>query len=391
LINRLNKPLRLRFQVLFLTVTRVIVQSNTRMLYPFLAAFARGLGIDIVDISLAATARSMTAAFVPFLTPLSDRFNRKVGMLTGIIIFIIGNIIVVLRPTVLMFVISVCISLLGSYLFIPSIQAYLGDKVGYENRARVIGIVELGWSLSFIIGMPLVGFVISRFGWLSPFKASIFLGLLGLAIVFIVVPFEEHDSTDKSNNKNYRTIFSSKPAIIALLMGMAFTMANEVIALFFGVWLEDSFGLKIAALGAASMVIGFAELGGESLTSVITDKIGKKNSIKFGLILNCVFVALLPLIGSSIPGAMIGLFLFFITFEYTMVSYLPMMTEVMPTARATFLGIGIAAMSLGRAGGAALAPILYEWSFFGNSLAAIFLNILALFALNKLSSNVQEN
>ena len=391
MINRLNKPLRLRFQVLFLTVTRVIVQSNTRMLYPFLAAFARGLGIDIVDISLAATARSMTAAFVPFLTPLSDRFNRKVGMLTGIIIFIIGNIIVVLRPTVLMFVISVCISLLGSYLFIPSIQAYLGDKVGYENRARVIGIVELGWSLSFIIGMPLVGFVISRFGWLSPFKASIFLGLLGLAIVFIVVPFEEHDSTDKSNNKNYRTIFSSKPAIIALLMGMAFTMANEVIALFFGVWLEDSFGLKIAALGAASMVIGFAELGGESLTSVITDKIGKKNSIKFGLILNCVFVALLPLIGSSIPGAMIGLFLFFITFEYTMVSYLPMMTEVMPTARATFLGIGIAAMSLGRAGGAALAPILYEWSFFGNSLAAIFLNILALFALNKLSSNVQEN
>ena len=384
--KNIHKPLPLRFQIAFLTITRVILQSNTRMLYPFLATFARGLGITIVDISLAATARSMTAAIVPFLTPLSDRFNRKTGMISGVILFILGNMLVVLKPTFPIFILSICISFLGSFLFIPSLQAYLGDRVAYKNRARAIGIVELGWSLSFIIGMPIIGFLIARFGWLSPFKASILMGTLGLAIIILVLPSEGNLDSGKSSAANYKHVFTSRPALIALLMGFAFTMANEVVALFFGVWLEDSFGLQIAALGAASMVIGFAELGGESLTTFLTDKLGKKRSVRIGLIANCVFVLILPWIGTSVIGAMIGLFLFFLTFEYTMVSYLPLMTEILPSARATFLGISIAAMSLGRAGGAALAPWLYKMDFIANSLAAIILNMLALILLKMLSS-----
>lgn len=383
-INK-RKPLSLKLQLVFLTITRVIVQSNTRMLYPFLAMFARGLGIGITEISLAATARSLTASAVPLITPISDHFNRKTGMLTGVVLFTFGNILVILKPTFLMFTLSICLSLLGAYLFVPSIQAYLGDRVSYNIRARAIGIVELGWSLSYIFGMPVVGFLIARFGWISPFKASVLMGIFGLVIIFIVIPSEKKNNTKQSNSTNYKKVFTSKPAVTALLLGLAFTMANEIIALFFGVWLEDSFELKIAALGTASMVIGFSELGGESLTTILADKLGKKRAVKIGLILNCIFALALPWIGRSVIGAMIGLFLFFLTFEFTMVSYLPLMTEILPSARATFLGIGIAAMSIGRAGGAAIAPFLYEWSFVANTLVATMLNVMALFTLSKLS------
>ena len=133
------------------------------------------------------------------------------------------------------------------------------------------------------------------------------------------------------------------------------------------------------------MVIGFAEFGGESFTSILTDKLGIKTSVRLGLILNCIFVFALPWIGKSAIGAMIGLFLFFLTFEFTIVSYLPLLTEILPSARATFLGISIAAMSLGRAGGAAIAPILYEINIVADTIFATILNLIALFALSKLS------
>ena len=240
-----RKSLSLRFQIALLTIIRVILHANTRMIYPFLTTFARGLGVEITEISLAVTARSITAAALPFITPISDRFNRKTGLTAGVILFLIGNILVVYKPIFPIFIVSICIAFLGSFVFTPSLQAYLGDRVPYKNRGRAIGISELGWSLSFIIGMPFIAFLIGRFGWLSPFKASIVMGSLGLATILIFIPSETSNKDIVSNNKlNFKKVFTSKYAMLALFIAMMFTMSNEVITLLFGVWLEDSFGLK---------------------------------------------------------------------------------------------------------------------------------------------------
>jgi predicted MFS family arabinose efflux permease len=56
----------------------------------------------------------------------------------------------------------------------------------------------------------------------------------------------------------------------------------------FGVWLEDSFGLQIAALAGASAVIGLSELSGEGLVALLTDRIGKPRALVLGLSANAV-------------------------------------------------------------------------------------------------------
>jgi hypothetical protein len=55
----------------------------------------------------------------------------------------------------------------------------------------------------------------------------------------------------------------------------------------FGVWLEDSFGLKIIALAGASAVIGISELSGEGLVALTTDRLGKPLALAIGLICQC--------------------------------------------------------------------------------------------------------
>ena len=84
-----------------------------------------------------------------------------------------------------------------------------------------------------------------------------------------------------------------------------------------------------------------------------------------------------------------GLFLFYITFEYVLVSHLPLMTEVMPSARATLLSFNVMGHSLGRTIGALLATIMYQqFGFLPVTLIAILFNVFALLALGELTQKV---
>jgi predicted MFS family arabinose efflux permease len=104
-------------------------------------------------------------------------------------------------------------------------------------------------------------------------------------------------------------------------------------------------------------------------------------AVAIGLMINSLAALSLPVLGRSLPGALTGLFLFYITFEFTVVSSIPMMTEVLPAARATMMAANIAAFSLGRAAGSLLAAPLYSWGILASASAAIVLNLLGLLAL----------
>jgi predicted MFS family arabinose efflux permease len=85
------------------------------------------------------------------------------------------------------------------------------------------------------------------------------------------------------------------------------------------------------------------------------------------------------LAGRSVTGAMFWLFVFFLTFEIAMVSAIPLISEIMPNARATMLSLFFSCASLGWALGAFLAPRFYSLSgFLSVAIAAAVFNLLAL-------------
>jgi len=313
-------------------------------------------------------------------------------MLFGLLLFSSGVGLVVFFPTYPAFLLALLLTVTGKYAFDPSMQAYLGDKVPYGQRGLIMGITEFSWSLSFVVGVPFMGLLIARSGWIAPFPLLALLGMFATAGLFWLLPKEPVAAMDRPGIwKNIRSVLNYPPALAGLSMGLLFSASNEVVNLVFGVWMEDSFGLKIAALGAASAVIGLSELGGESLSAGLTDRLGKPNSVGLGLILNSLAALLLPFLGQNLAGAVIGLSLFYITFEFTIVSSLPLMTEILPSARATLLAANVAGLSLGRAAGDLLAPTLYSAKAPGqisgilaSCLAATLLNLLALFALRSL-------
>ena len=124
------------------------------------------------------------------------------------------------------------------------------------------------------------------------------------------------------NKKGYHFEIKNKEGVLA----------NQLVNVVFGVWLNQSYGLQIVALGSASAVIGFAELIGEGGVSLISDGLTKRKAVFIGII-GCIISSLiLPFLGRTIWGAYIGLFLFYLTFEFTIVSGIPMMTGILPSA-----------------------------------------------------------
>jgi predicted MFS family arabinose efflux permease len=189
--------------------------------------------------------------------------------------------------------------------------------------------------------------------------------------------------------KNVRAVLTNLPALAGISIAMWASAGNELVNLVFGVWLEDSFGLKIAALAGASAVIGVSELSGEGLVALTTDRLGKPRALVLGLIGNILAALLLPVIGRTEIGALVGLFLFYITFEYVLVSHIPLMTEVMPKARATLLSFNVMGHSLGRVIGALVATFVYQsFGFFPVALTAILFNVFALLALGELTQKL---
>jgi MFS transporter, DHA1 family, inner membrane transport protein len=384
----------IRVQILFFVAVKAILNTMYRMIYPFLPVIARGLGVDLRTMSHALSIRAACGALGPLAAPLSDRKERAFGMTIGVGLFTAGAAAAYFGSSFSLFVLALVLTTIGKYVFDPAMQAHIGDIVPFARRGRALAVTEWGWSSAFILGVPAAGFLIVRFSWRSPFLVLAGLGLAAAAVLMTSFPGRAGSAAARpeagrtsagggfgAHVEKYGVVFRSAPARIALAVIFLGSMANETVNVVFGVWLEDSFGLKIAALGAASALIGLSELGGETLVAGTIDRLGKMRALFLGFGANTVVSLLLPLGGRSTGTALIGLFAFYLTFEFAAVSFIPLMSEIVPEARATLLAFYTAAFSLGRAAGAWISPLLYRIGFPAVASAAFALDVLALLGL----------
>jgi predicted MFS family arabinose efflux permease len=373
----------MKSQTLLLSACRLVIFTPTRMLAPFLPAFSRGMRVDLTTISLAITAAMGASAIGPFLAPIAERRGRKAGMLTGLLLFLSGVTVLVFWPAIQAFFIALFLINLGDNVYAPASQAYLGDQTPYNQRGTALAVLELGWSLSFILCVPLMGLLIARYGWHSPFIVIAGAGFCMLLLFLRAIPKDRVPAPAVSLLSDLKTVFKHAPARAGLALGMLMGVGYTVFTLVFGVWMEDSYGLKITALGLAAAVLGVSELGGEGLAAWLSDRLGKERSAAIGLAANLLAAASLHWLASSLWGALVCMALFYLSYEFAIVSTLPLMNEILPAQRATTMAVYIAAASLGVAIGAWLAPLFYIHGIWANALACATLDLMAMLILTR--------
>jgi len=367
--------------VALLTGTRTIIDTGSRMIYPLLPVFARGVQVEVSAIVTILTLMQLMGLVAPFIGRIAEQRGRKFTILLGLLLFVGGMVSVFILPDFNGLALALLLGALGRMALGPAIQAYIGDKVPYQRRGLYLGIVELAWSGAFLFGVPAMTWLIAHYNWQAPFLALALLGAISFVIIALRVEPDAPVAHHVALLPALRAATASPMALAGLCLGFSISAANQLVSVVFGTWIEASFGIQLAALAIAAAVIGLAELTGEGIVTSFADKLGKRRLVLVGVSGNILACLVLPLTGIDLNLALVGLFFFYLTFELSVVATIPLATELSPDSRAMYLTMLMTANTLGRALLTPVAPALFDFGLLANCLVAIGLNLVAIFVV----------
>jgi MFS transporter, DHA1 family, inner membrane transport protein len=360
-----DKPAsRLVLPIIGATFFRLVLNTARRFVYPFAPALSRGLGVSLSSITSVIAISQLTALLGALIGPFSDRLGYRKMMIAGMAMLGVGMLAAAIFPFFAVILVALFLAGLGKSIFDPAVQAWASSQVPFHRRALVIGLLEISWAASTLVGIPLVAILMDRYGWQSPFLAMGVLGCIGMGCLVFLIPAEsDSDRSIRSRSSvigAYGRLLSSRPAVGALGYAFFTSAGNDNLFVVYGAWLEKSFGLDLVALGLGTSLIGIAELAGEGLTASLSDRIGLKRAVILGIGLSVVSYFTLFLWDSSLSVALTALAILFLLFEFAMVSSLSLCTELLPGLRATMMSGFLAMAGIGRAFGALMGGAVWQ-------------------------------
>jgi predicted MFS family arabinose efflux permease len=370
-------------QLAAITFGRLVVNTSLRMMYPFLPAIARGLDVSLGSVAQLVALRSFAGFLSPLFSPLSERFGRRLVLVLSMAAFSLGSLVVFFWPAYWPLGVTLVVTGVAKVVYDPAMQSYLGDMVAYERRGKAIAITEFSWAGALLVGAPLIGFVIQRQGWHAPFFWLAVTGLGATLLLWRLLPPARVHATRAADLRSVLRVMRGHSVIWAVAVYVLLAMiAQEMLLIVYGDWMEQSYGLALTNLGLASAVIGGAEVFGELTAGWSVDRFGKRRVvIALGLVLAGVYVAM-PYTSINLTAALVTLFIFFYLFEATFVGSMPLMTEVVPTARSVVLSVAFASAGLGRMIGALLGPAVWQqFGLQGNTMVGGMLMLLSILVL----------
>lgn len=363
------------------TIVRMVVNTAFRLLYPFVPELSREFGVSPEALTAAISARGVMGLISPAVGAAADRLNRRTLMLLGL--GGVGLALLLIGSTTSLAVLAIGSALLAAakLAYDLGVLAHIGDQTTYAQRGRVVGLSEMAWSGAALIGLPLVGLAIGRFGARTPFFVLAGLVAVGmLAIRFVVVSrpgAARHPSLPTKSRTSWRDLIRLPSVLPMLACSLLIPFGNEILNVIYGRWLESSFGLSVESIGASAIVLGVAELTGEAIIAIFSDRVGKRNLAILGALLGVVAYLALPLLSATgqIGLALLGVAGVYLGFEILVVGTLPILSELAPDARGAMLSTASAMQSAGRLFGSWVGLALFAAGIWPAALLAAFVNL----------------
>lgn len=379
--------------ILAIIFGRLVINVTKRFPYPFVSAIGASFAVPAASIQNVIALSNGTGLLSPVLGTVSERYGRKPVMLLMLLMMTVMSFLGAVFSEYGIFVIVIFSFGIGKIIYDPTFQAYLGDVVPFNRRARVMGIAELSWAFSLVIAAPLVGFLLDTSTMQVVFIClGIMLGL-GVISVWLFVESDVKSKSERSTIKlidpitSFKIIRQHPPAIFALLFAICLTLSHEMFFINYGLWMEESFDLVLTALGTVTIVIAVAEIVGEFVVITIADRFGTKLTSMLGMLLAAIMFAIIPLLTFSLPVALFGIFVMFVGIETAIVASIPLFTEILPHARSVMMSANMGAHSLGRVLGASVGGLIYATTgnnFLVVGIVAAVLGLIAFFIIWRL-------
>ncbi|MFN3372842.1 MAG: MFS transporter [Chloroflexus sp.] len=365
-------------QLLTLVWGRWLVSLAFRMVYPLLGFLAAGFAVDLTTASLLITVQVAASLLSPVGGMISDSIGDRATMIGGGIIFTLGAAICAMSAAFVPFLFGYAVIGLAIAVGMPALQSYVSARSRYERRARMLGVLELSWALSALLGVPLITWSVERWG-IAPIFAGLTIAGGVMLISYIMLPNDDQPPSrqlHRSASANHLWHLFQQPSILAAL-GFVFIQlaAVELIFVSYAGWLNRAFNATTAELGFVFGLLGVVELIGSLSATLFTDRIGKRRAVLGGFLLVGVWLLLLPQSGSW-PVFLALLLAFDMCFEFAIVSTFPLISGLSAQRRGALLAIMTACIGGGRIMGSLAGPWISATA--GYALTSTIAGILAL-------------
>jgi predicted MFS family arabinose efflux permease len=345
------------------------------MFNPFLPIFAAGLNTNVIVMGRLVGLRNVVGLASPIFGTLADRKGFRLVMSTALLVIAAGLTLVGSSFGVLQAAAGMILIGLGIAAFVPTLQAYLGAHLPYDQLARGTGILEYSWALTGIVGLSLMGLLIAATNWRAPFFV-LSAGLVVAFFVFRTLPSARDDGEHTlapSVHRSSSGIWARLGEVFAIKANRASAYANIVasgliyyggmqLAIVHGVWFADQYGFDARQLGLVALVFGFFDLAGSVSVSLFTDRFGKRRSVILGAIGSLIVYLLIPWLNIAVIAAVAAAALSRTFFEFAIVSNISLLSGQSPNERAKVMTVSAVA-ALGCSTIATFtAPSIYEHS-----------------------------
>ncbi len=365
--------------------TRLLIDTGQQIFFPFSPMIASGLGINTTDLGRLVSLRSATGLFSPLFGAMADRRGYHYVMRLGLLISALGYLGVGLSVPLWSAAIGMGMAGLGTFSFIPTMQAYLSTQLPTNRRTQGLAMVEYAWALSGIAGLFIIGQLIEIAGWRTPFLL-ISDGLFLAFLYYGRLPPIHQDSVQIPEGQlhphnlpawrrlrhfldlgaNRRCSAWGSSAVGGLLVFSANNMFSS-----YGSWLEAEYQLRPSQLGTVALALGVADLSGSVLVSFVGDKISKQRSVMVGTVLACAGYVFLPILNQGISLALAGLLFSRLAFEFSIVSAIVLINEQAPTQPGKMMAFGTVFTLLGSTTAFVTGPWTYaHYGVFGLSIVS---------------------
>ena len=347
----------IRRNITAVTVARLVANAAYRFAPLFLATIARGFDVSLSTLGFAIFVSELSGFASPFAGRIVDRLTHRNSMVLGLIGSAVGCTIAAVSTSPLMFAVGVTVLALTKQSFDLGLGAWIADHVPYNQRGKIVGLTETAWALGLLVGVSIMGLITAATNWRIGFAFAVLCLVVSMFVIFnrvtnkARVPHESRSTTPQRITGNSWLVVFTMFCIMCSAQNLFVT---------FGAWLEDEFQFGAARLAVAGFSLGLVELVASVSSSRQTDKWGKERSIALGALLVIPGGIFLCLGSNNLIIGLIGVFIYFLGFEFSVVSLLSLATSLVPNSPGTGLGWVLGAGTLGRAVMAIIATHLFE-------------------------------
>lgn len=386
--NKMSSSGNSQRPILFLMINMFIAMLGIGLIIPILPEFLKEFGAGGKTAGYLVAAFGLTQfLFSPLAGEWSDKYGRKIMIVSGLVLFTISNLIFALAEHTWVLYLSRLIGGIGAAAMIPSMLAYVADITSEVNRGKGLGLLGAAMSLGFVIG-PGIGGFLAELGLRMPFYISAAVGAVAAigSMLFLSESLAKEKQLAARNDKSKKeNIFiqlgtsfrSSYFIMLVLIFTMTFGLANfEVI---FPLFVDAKFGYTPRDI---SIIITVGALAGTIVQGALIGKLitrfGEKKLINWTFFFSAVSMVLMLLSGNF--WYMLVLTVLFFTLTSIMRPAINTLISKRAGDEQGFVaGMNNAYMSLGNIFGPAVAGTLYGFHLNAPYLFGAIILVLSLF------------